>query len=91
MNLCSPCGLDFATVPDFDSHRVGVHAYTYHEGLKFDPPVEDGRRCLTLDEMKAAGWTQNSHGRWRRKQRSMPVAVSLSLSNAKKRKTREEV
>jgi len=69
LNLCSPCGEDFATVPDFDAHRVGVHAYTYSEGLKFDPPVEDGRRCLAVDEMVAKGWTKNQHGKWRKRVR----------------------
>ena len=69
MNLCSPCGEDFATLKDFDSHRVGVHAYTYSEGLKFNPPVEDGRRCLAVHEMEAAGWTKNQNGRWRKRVR----------------------
>jgi hypothetical protein len=34
-------------VSAFDNHRVGKHAYMHSEGLKLDPPVEDGRRCLS--------------------------------------------
>jgi hypothetical protein len=64
MNLCTTCGLDFTGVDDFDSHRVGKHAYLYAEGLAMYPPREDGRRCLDLDEMVAAGWYQDRRGRW---------------------------
>lgn len=64
MNVCTTCWLDFSTVPSFDDHRVGVHDYTLAEGLRRDPPVENGRRCLTLDEMQNAGWQQDRHGRW---------------------------
>lgn len=32
MTLCRSCGLDFASVEAFDSHRTGTHAYTYSEG-----------------------------------------------------------
>jgi hypothetical protein len=64
VNLCRACGQDFGSVSLFDRHRVGVHAHTYSEGLKFDPPVEDGRRCLYVDEMKERGWTLGKRGRW---------------------------
>jgi hypothetical protein len=64
VNLCRPCGHDFSSVEAFDRHRVGVHDYTYAEGLKFDPPVEDGRRCLRVDEILALGWEQNDQGQW---------------------------
>lgn len=84
MNLCRSCGLDFTSVRDFDSHRVGVHEYTYWEGLRMDPPREDGRRCLTIEEMRAKGWALDTHRRWRRRQRSMSVAVRGVLRKGKK-------
>jgi hypothetical protein len=64
MNLCTTCGLDFASVAAFDAHRVGKHAYTLSEGLRMDPPREDGRRCLAVDEMEASGWRVDRRGRW---------------------------
>lgn len=64
MNLCCSCRQDFTGIRDFDSHRVGVHAYTYTEGLALNPIHEDGRRCLDVAEMQANGWTRDSHGRW---------------------------
>ena len=82
MNLCRECDLDFTSVRDFDSHRVGVHAYTYSEGLKMDPIREDGRRCLTTVEMRAKGWALDRHGRWRRKQRKVSIALRGSKSPA---------
>jgi hypothetical protein len=82
MNLCRSCGLDFTSVRDFDSHRVGTHAYSYWEGLDMSPPVEDGRRCLTVEEMYAEGWAKDQHGRWRRRQRKMSVAVRGVLRKA---------
>ena len=64
VNLCCACDTDFASVSAFDKHRIGKHAYTYSEGLKFDPPVEDGRRCMDVDEMTAAGMELDARGRW---------------------------
>lgn len=55
MNICRNCDQDFVTVEAFDEHRVGVHAYTFAEGLKLG--VEDGRRCLDVDELAGMGWT----------------------------------
>jgi hypothetical protein len=65
VNLCRGCGQDFAGLTLFDQHRVGVHAHTLTEGLRMDPPREDGRRCLTVDEMQVRGWKQDRQGRWR--------------------------
>lgn len=48
----------------FDRHRVGVHAYTFQEGLLMTPPVEDGRRCLGLDEIGRRGFRRDKYGRW---------------------------
>jgi hypothetical protein len=63
-NLCRSCGQDFNSVELFDRHRVGVHAYTYSEGIAMVPMREDGRRCLSLDEMTERGWRVDKHGRW---------------------------
>jgi len=84
LNLCSVCGLDFTSVRDFDSHRVGVHAYTYAQGLKLDPPVEDGRRCLDKEEMYSTGWAHDVHGRWRRKQKKLSKSVLALLSERRR-------
>jgi len=64
MNLCTSCGIDFSSLRSFEKHRVGKHAYTQNEGLAMNPARNDGRRCLTLDELRAAGFVQNSRGRW---------------------------
>jgi hypothetical protein len=64
MNVCRSCGRDFASARAFDAHRTGKHAYTYAEGLQFQEPRTDGRRCLTPDEMKATGWERDRWGRW---------------------------
>jgi hypothetical protein len=58
VNLCSSCGLDFASVAAFDAHRRGTHA---HLGT---PDRPDGRRCLTADELVDRGWERDRHGRW---------------------------
>ena len=65
MNVCGLCKLDFGSVTAFDQHKVGVHAYTLAEGLRMSPPREDGRRCKDTDELTAAGWKPDRHGRWR--------------------------
>ena len=54
-SFCTSCGKDFAGDSYFDKHRTGKHQYSYSEGLKFDPPVEDGRRCMTEEEMNEIG------------------------------------
>jgi hypothetical protein len=64
MNMCVCCKEDFASVRMFDNHRVGKHEYLYSEGLRMDPPREDGRRCLDADEMLAKGWQQDEQGLW---------------------------
>ena len=64
MNQCGACSEDFASVKLFDRHRVGVHAYTLSEGLRLDPPRDDGRRCLAASEMIDNGWERNTEGRW---------------------------
>lgn len=64
MNSCRSCGEDFGSAGLFDRHRIGRHAYTFGEGLRLDPPREDGRRCLDAGEMRALGWRLNARGRW---------------------------
>lgn len=65
MNGCRACGQDLGSLSAFDAHRRGTHDYTFVEGLRMDPPREDGRRCLDVDELEAAGWRRDRHGRWR--------------------------
>lgn len=64
MNYCTSCDCDFASVRAFDAHRVGRHSYLYADGLRMDPPREDGRRCLHESEMRERGFTKNTRGRW---------------------------
>jgi hypothetical protein len=64
MNLCRACGEDFASVAAFDRHRVGVHTYTFTQGLLLDPPVEDGRRCMDEEELYAAGMELDRYACW---------------------------
>jgi hypothetical protein len=63
-NLCRSCSQDFNSIDLFERHRVGVHEYTYAEGVKMDPIREDGRRCLSIEEMHEKGWTRNERGYW---------------------------
>jgi hypothetical protein len=74
VNLCRSCGEDFGGVELFDRHRVGNHAYTFGEGLRRDPPGEDGRRCLDAAEMRELGWRLNTRGRWIDPARSLRAA-----------------
>jgi hypothetical protein len=64
VNLCRSCGQDFGSVSAFDRHRVGRHAYTFSEGLRFDPPRENGRRCRDEDELRTAGMELDQRRRW---------------------------
>jgi hypothetical protein len=57
-NGCGVCGSDFTGLSLFDAHRVGKHAYD------FGPEHPDGRRCLSIEEMKAKGWKLDPRGRW---------------------------
>lgn len=65
MNVCPTCGLDFSTVAAFDDHRIGTFDYTFQQGVRREPPVFDGRRCLDLEEMEQAGWRTDRYGRWK--------------------------
>jgi hypothetical protein len=65
MNVCATCEKDFVSLAAFDEHRTGRHDYTLWEGLKQEPPVEDGRRCFATFELEETGWTEDAKGRWR--------------------------
>lgn len=74
MNKCGACREDFDSIAAFDAHRVGTHDYTFREGLEFEPPRDDGRRCLDTEELEAIGWKRNRWGRWK-----MPNALEPHL------------
>ena len=50
-NCCPGCGELFNSTFAFDMHRVGPHA-------------GNGRRCLDVDQMRAAGMDKNRSGFW---------------------------
>lgn len=77
MNLCRACGQDFSSVGLFDRHRTGRHAYTFAEGLRMDPPVDDGRRCLDLSDMRSLWWEPNERGAWHDPERSAAVGETF--------------
>jgi hypothetical protein len=52
---CRGCGRDLSGETLFDHHRVGVHEYMFAEGLRRDPPVDDGRRCFDENELRELG------------------------------------
>ena len=81
-NLCTACGLDFASVAGFDNHRVGKHEYTDSEGLLKCPRRTDGRRCLRQAEIRERGFTQDTRSRWvdPKSRRSMPCEGAYSPS-----------
>lgn len=83
LNLCRSCGEDFGGVELFDRHRVGNHTYTFGEGLRMDPPREDGRRCLDPGEMRELGWALNARDRWVDPARALRAA---QIESAERRK-----
>jgi hypothetical protein len=89
-NFCSACGQDFTSVSLFDRHRVGVHAYTYSEGLALDPPVEDGRRCLDAEEMQAKGWELDARSRWVDPAKVEQARKAFSALNSSPERPRED-
>jgi hypothetical protein len=58
LNQCSACGQDFTSLRLFDAHRVGQHEYL----CSAEHP--DGRRCLSVGEMRGRGWEPDARGRW---------------------------
>jgi len=47
---CMTCHLNFASQTGFDKHRVG----------RYNQPTPE-RRCLTVEEIVAKGWTVDEH------------------------------
>ena len=92
-NLCRSCGQDFNSIDLFERHLVGTHEYTHTQGLRDEPPPgwrhnhpdetwssrEDGRRCLSVEEMRTKGWTPNERGYW-----IDPVAVERARAGFRK-------
>lgn len=85
MNECSACGLNFASVRDFDSHRTGRFLQSgpaeYLDRTRAGLVDEDwrptlGRRCLDVDELLADGWDTDPRGRWSTACRIRPVRAS---------------
>jgi len=79
-SYCRSCGEDFNGDGYFEDHRVGTHDYLYAEGLDMDPPREDGRRCLDVDEMTARGWRLTERGRWFDPTHAAEVAEAFARS-----------
>lgn len=53
---CPTCLEQFGSVRAFDRHRTGSYASP--------GTFQHQRRCLTVPEMQAAGWSQNPKGQW---------------------------
>ena len=64
-NICSGCDLTFGSVGSHSKHRVGSYGDAIYDKHKhvigYEKPT---RRCLTVDEMLASGWTTNPRGWW---------------------------
>jgi hypothetical protein len=88
---CRDCGRDFAGDTLFDRHRVGAHGYTLAEGLRHDPPVEGGRRCLDDDELRDLGlrpMTDEEMRASRRDRRRAGLGVELWFDPAEAERAR---
>lgn len=91
---CRDCGRDFTGDKLFDRHRVGAHDYTYSEGLRRDPPVEDGRRCLHADELRELGlrpMTDDEMGASRRDRHRAGYGVELWIDPAEVERARRNL
>ncbi len=73
MNICRACNEDFTGSTDFDSHRVGKHAY------RASPDRPDGRRCLTVEEMLERGYFRDRFGRWSHPRRTTRQKAGQSI------------
>ncbi len=68
-NLCSGCGLTFGSLGAFDMHRIGSYGEAIYKpgDTKRKSPIGQApstRRCMTLEEIQAAGMKQNDKGWW---------------------------
>jgi len=59
-NICPTCGERFRSSRAFDMHRVGEYG-RIGPNSQYLPAR---RRCLTADEMRAAGMLRNRRGLW---------------------------
>ena len=57
---CTGCGEFFNSVYGFDKHRVFMDKDARGRYIE----DWDRRRCLTVAEMKAKGWSLNDYGFW---------------------------
>jgi len=58
---CPTCHHTFNSISSFDRHRVGG----YQSG-------GSGRRCLSPEELRGRGWSQNKKGFWIERKRAVP-------------------
>jgi hypothetical protein len=63
---CTNCGELFSSVREFDRHRTGSFAPAGSTAHR--------RRCLTVDELTARGWTQDERGYRRQGRKRAPAA-----------------
>jgi hypothetical protein len=70
MNLCRACNKNFGSLGAFDAHRVGKHELDY-------PEYENGRRCLSDEEM-TEGWHTDKYGKWRQDGVGLPFWATKS-------------
>jgi hypothetical protein len=84
VNHCGACGRDFGSLRAFDTHRVGLHAYTHADGASMEPPRHDGRRCLSEHELEGAGFARNGRGQW---SLARDLARARAFASAKPRTT----
>ena len=69
-NICSGCNQIFASPGTHAKHRVGSYGEAIYEqsgtgkSQKVAGYTPHSRRCLSVEEMLALGWTQNEHGWW---------------------------
>ncbi len=68
-SLCNTCGETFKSVTGFDKHRVGSFGegiYKPGDVVRKNPigQTKPTRRCMTAEEMLAAGMSKNAQGLW---------------------------
>lgn len=71
MNHCKACNTTFVSITSFDMHRIGDFEMPIYRVKKDSTPTRDvigykpsTRRCMTQDEIIAAGMVQNDKGWW---------------------------
>jgi hypothetical protein len=78
VNVCGSCGLDFGSLRAFDAHRVGKLAHDH------SPEHLDGRRCRSVEELQAVGFTPDARGRWGQVARRFDAARRFSTDPDKR-------